>query len=519
MATGLMVTAGANVDPFAKGLSQMTTMSASAGAKIKASLSASAIGLEQQIISAKRAGTAWEGYAAELAVVKAQLAQVNAALATQATEQGAIAAGAVASTGKIRNMTVISRELMVVLREVGRGNWSRVPGSLTLLLGQFFSLKWIMSGFGVALAAVGGAAFLANRQINKLNDALDHMGEAARKGIGDMAKAMESANKKAADAAADLHSWLEKLSQDNVTLAESTDIAVKALHEKYQLMKEASTDKTEQTQRRLEKEEREEELKLLNSAIAQQQKQFASDKAAAIKATVEASTSDEARRREGKLQDAPKELADLDEKIKKAQELRDLVDKAFEADVLKGRVTLQGGYRNQAEYNAAMQGLRDQRAGKEFEVGKKGEEQITSLNKATSELNTLISTRAELQKAEAELTEKQRELAKAAENHREITEKDKESLKQLTLRRDELANSINLHNQYDKNIAGRRGSYGTQHVTERERVGAYGVASPQLEVQKQILREVTKIAARGPKLGSSPTWDAFNTGAMFGPHR
>lgn len=486
-----MVTAGANLDPFAKGLKEMTTISASAGAKIKTALSAQAIGLEGQIIAAKRAGTSWAGYATELEAVKAQLAQVNALMATQNAEIVAGGAAAAAATGKMRNMTVVSREILVVLREIGRGNWTRVPGSLTLLLQQFISLKWIVSAFGASLAAIGAAAYFTWKHIRNLNEELDRMGKLAEKGFGNMQEAQAEALKKQASAAADLHAWLEKLTEDNVTLAESTELAVKALREKYQLMREASTDKTGQTERRLNAQERQEELAILEKGLAAQQKKLEADKAAAIAAEEKASVSDDAKNREAKLIDLPGQTRDNDEEIKRLKGMQRVLQERYQDSLLNRNAMdpqpLRGETREHFYKNLQR------------EAGPDGGGVKTSLEEVTAQLEPLLKQRGELQRTEARLTEEQRKLADAAREHREITEKDKASLKQLTERRDTLLNEIKNHAKYDAGILGKKGSYGTQHTTERERIGAYGATvNPLLDVAKQQLVQLVKIANAPP---------------------
>lgn len=66
------------------------------------------------------------------------------------------------------------RETLVLLREIGRGNWSRVPGSLSILVGQLGILPMLLSPLFLipaALAAVfGGAFYLVRKFSNSLVD-------------------------------------------------------------------------------------------------------------------------------------------------------------------------------------------------------------------------------------------------------------------------------------------------------------------------------------------------------------
>src|SRR5579872_7239684 len=63
------------------------------------------------------------------------------------------------------------RELLVVLREIGRGNWTRVPGSITILMQRmgldlvkiFLSIPGLITAAGVAVA------FFTYKHLKELN--------------------------------------------------------------------------------------------------------------------------------------------------------------------------------------------------------------------------------------------------------------------------------------------------------------------------------------------------------------
>jgi hypothetical protein len=65
-----------------------------------------------------------------------------------------VGAGAARAGKHVGGLNLILRESLVVLREIGRGNWSRVPGSVSMIVQGFAQLK----GISLATLGVWGAA-------------------------------------------------------------------------------------------------------------------------------------------------------------------------------------------------------------------------------------------------------------------------------------------------------------------------------------------------------------------------
>lgn len=77
--------------------------------------------------------------------------------------------------------TVSMRELTVIARELANGNFSRLPGSASILAGQFGLLKYVFSAAGAGIISVGVAAYFLYEHLNQVNAELDKTTEALEK--------------------------------------------------------------------------------------------------------------------------------------------------------------------------------------------------------------------------------------------------------------------------------------------------------------------------------------------------
>lgn len=110
--------------------------------------------------------------------------------------EGAVHKFSLANSGSVR-------ELLVLMREMGRGDWSRFSGSLTILAQRSGALSFILGPVGLGIiavtAALGGSLavmFIAEREISHINGLLKNTGNYAgltadgfRKMAADVAKA------------------------------------------------------------------------------------------------------------------------------------------------------------------------------------------------------------------------------------------------------------------------------------------------------------------------------------------
>jgi hypothetical protein len=69
-------------------------------------------------------------------------------------------------------MNLIMRETLVVFREIGRGNWARVPGSLSLIAQGFSTLKGVslalLGAWALAIGGIVGSVFIYFHRIKAL---------------------------------------------------------------------------------------------------------------------------------------------------------------------------------------------------------------------------------------------------------------------------------------------------------------------------------------------------------------
>lgn len=97
----------------------------------------------------------------------------------QAVDKMAAKTGANIQHGIGGGKSTVMRETLVLLREISRGNWSRVPGSLSILLSQLGLLEGVTTAavgtlgiFGSVLAEVGLAAGIVYLRIRSLTNSL-----------------------------------------------------------------------------------------------------------------------------------------------------------------------------------------------------------------------------------------------------------------------------------------------------------------------------------------------------------
>jgi hypothetical protein len=100
--------------------------------------------------------------------VAAKEAEAVAVIATEGKIAGAIEKTVTRSAG----LNLILRETLVVAREIGRGNWSRIPGSLSLIAQGFSQLKQIslltLGAWGLAIAGIVGSVFIYLHRLKQL---------------------------------------------------------------------------------------------------------------------------------------------------------------------------------------------------------------------------------------------------------------------------------------------------------------------------------------------------------------
>lgn len=160
---------------------------------------------------------------ANSAAAQAELKKLEAlAKATGLNVSSGLAGGAHGAAGL---NTGAMREALVLLREIGRGNWTRVPGSLSILLSRLglFSVQFL------AFAAIAGITFLKLENIVK--------GATARfEEMAEKAKRLREATRESFERHQAYTDWLDSVLSKEESLAEKTENTVRQMREKYKLL-------------------------------------------------------------------------------------------------------------------------------------------------------------------------------------------------------------------------------------------------------------------------------------------
>lgn len=106
----------------------------------------------------------------------------------------------------------VMREMLVLMREVSRGNWSRVPGSLSILLTRLGALKYLLTPMVGILGGIAVAAGFVAFHFKRMADSEAAMSTATDELTGRF-EAQAGAMQRAAEKAEEFHEWLTKLRQ------------------------------------------------------------------------------------------------------------------------------------------------------------------------------------------------------------------------------------------------------------------------------------------------------------------
>lgn len=509
----LIAVLGGDTGPFRREMGAASGIASITGKRIVAELSATALHLENQMVAAKRAGTNWSGYAAELVLVRAQLAQTRTIMA--ATKMGTAAGGVAAAVAgsKIKGLSGIMSEFMVIIREIGRGNWSRIPGSISLLTQRMGLLKYILAPVGIALIAAGGAAFFLWRHFKNTAEAAKNFYDiisTTKPKFSELAEAM----KQAAQETASFNDWMKELGNSYKTFADDVEIALKKLREEARLQRELAGEKGASPKKLagMDIESLKKELNLITLAKLELGRILEEDKLQAQKAedasvsadrTVRISTLGKQSKKMGEIVDA------IQEKTKDSSASKFLEGLYQRRSVEGGSALLNPGARHPetldhaiAEYEATLKNT-------VHDVTVGGKKFSMSLGEAEKAFNSLATE-------EATLAEKQRQLSKITDDKKKRTEADQAEFEKLSKDVQELSDDLALKEKYLPQIAGsaHRGGHALD-LTEQQHHGAFigGPAVSLLDVSRRMEKHLSSIDKNTKHSGSS-TGSRF-TGTRF----
>ena len=139
--------------------------------------------------------------------------------------------------GNIPGLNLVLRETLVVFREIGRGNWSRVPGSISLIIQGLRQMRAELGIFGAIFTVTGaiiGSVIVAAglfawhiHNIAKGAQELADMIDPLNIKFTEHAKALRAASKEHAE----FLEWLKKVGDETETLEHKTSRLIKALRE------------------------------------------------------------------------------------------------------------------------------------------------------------------------------------------------------------------------------------------------------------------------------------------------
>lgn len=375
-------------------------------------------------------------------------------------------------SGAGANWRTIGREIMVIFREIGRGNWARIPGSFTIIIQALnLSLKSIL-GFLPALGRitiVGTLAYNLADGIKRIANAAS----AAANSVENLTNRFEAHNRvmrEASQRAAEFREWIHKLGESHITIASDTEDRIKALREEFEFQQKLAKQKgqTPAQAARAEIEQTRKEVEMLRAAkdASETKAQSALGKTRRLESSFPNNRAEDA------------EVADKDAK--------------HQAEILAALLAGQGHQINGSKLRSAYESNTlpqlfssvnspgDRLVNFEFQ----GQKMSMTLNEATKNFQAAekwaSASAATVKSAEAQIRDAREAAQKAESDRMEVTKK-------LTEKADDYA----LKAKYLPTIAagegGHRGS-----LNALQRVGAY---SPGLDIQipRQIERHLYRL--------------------------
>ena len=342
-------------------------------------------------------------------------------------------------------------ELLVLFREIGRGNWTRVPGSLTILTQRLGILKYILNpitGGIVALAAAFGyAAYRINKAATETSNAKTQfslLNLSLEKQIDLTQKASEEARK--------YSEWLSKVGQHEETDAQKINQRLEAMREEFAWQQKLAELKRQTPVEKQQAEigEQRKEKAFIDGEIARLQKQLEERKKLAGQAETLLEEKDfkagvEKREEEvKKLQAAAKEI----EKLNGAGPggfSRSISDLMLSPEILLGQV-MNGrkGVRDVLNRFNSQDITNPNAKPQDIEVN--GVKVVASMNDVTAKLATALPALTKLQ-------DEQAKRESAAKDSQKLVDETDKSLEELQKEADKLAEALALNAKYGAEAA------------------------------------------------------------------
>ena len=355
------------------------------------------------------------------------------------------------------NFRTVFRELLVVFREIGRGNWARVPGSLSIIFTALGGLTLLLSPLVIALAAVALAGY---KVIKWSHDALS-----AQKALSTSTnelkgryEALAGALQHAAERAQSFHDWLSRLGESHESIAQSAEEELKTMRERYSLQQQIAQQNGQTPKQRAQAEliQAQKERDYIEAKIKSQNTLLEADKRFATRTETNANN--------------PQAAADLEGKQKAAKSANEIVAAARLAYVARF-----GSAPDSDDQRFFHAGNKNDRLDVELN-GKKLAITFAEAEQSASGLNAQVSA----------YTAKQKELNDSAENAKKAAERQSESLEKLQKLFDELGIKIKLDKEFIPQITdGAKSKIIHGHVNNLQAIGAF-TSPAQIESVSQL---------------------------------
>jgi len=371
------------------------------------------------------------------------------------------------------------REFLVLIREISRGNWTRVPGSFSLLMSQMGGLKYIFSatagaivGTVAALALITRHFIIAAREAKNLEDLMN----LSRIKFSALAEQM----KQGAQRSQEQSDWLANLADKQETLADKTNDAVKALREQAKKERElaASRGASESRLAQMDIQTAKAELAMLQQGVSEAKAKMDKDLADENAASAN-QTSPGYAERGARIALAQSHLQDLGRVVDAIQERMAHTMFPDLSKPLAGGMMGSGGIQGAAAMRAAN-------PNDIFTVKVEGKEFRMSFQEAQDAFHKLAQE-------EADLSKTQKEIDDLLQEKKKLTEQDVESLNRLTRQRDEQAAQLGIDEKMLPQLADAKGRREHGELNSLQRVGAYAPPAVVVDIAKAQLKELKGI--------------------------
>lgn len=133
-------------------------------------------------------------------------------------------------------------EIMVIMRELSRGNFSRLPGSISILLSRFNALKYVLNPLVILFGAVATGAFFVVRSFVRIAETeryLASVTDMTNKKLTDQADAFRNIKTELQSFA----DWLKKVENHEASVTDEVQEGLKAMRERAAFEKDLAREK------------------------------------------------------------------------------------------------------------------------------------------------------------------------------------------------------------------------------------------------------------------------------------